>query len=66
MHDNTIALSLLCISFYIFNYQIRLYSEEPRTFWHAAYDGTADLPLIVAPATNFGAIGQPLSIQCLE
>jgi len=66
MHDIALALSLLCIFFFIFKEQIRLYDPEPPTFWHTAYNGTKPVPLIVAPAATFGVIGQPLSVHCLD
>ena len=62
MHEISIALSLLCIVFFIAKLQLRLYHQEPPKFWHAQVNETFHVPLFVEPHFTFGSRGQAIQI----
>lgn len=68
MYQVSIALSLLCILFYVAREQIRLYHHDQGPTWHSSVEhkNQSGCPLFVTPALTFGKLGQPLSIKALS
>lgn len=67
MHEVSIALSLLCIFFYVAREQIRLYHADPLPAWHSPVSTVpaAGSHLVVTPGFSFGRLGQPISVTSL-
>ena len=66
MNEISIALSILSIIFFIAKQQLRIYHQEPPTFWHDKYNGTYQVPLFVTPPLHFGPDGKALTLRSIS